>query len=62
MQLQIAQSLNYQQSPSLQIAAIDLIVKYNIREGKKTIEKLLKKTDLNATVKEQAKLALQVMS
>jgi hypothetical protein len=59
---QIVKTLEYQESPSVQLATIDLIVKYNIKAGAEPLRKLLKQTKLNSKVKEQAQIALQVIS
>lgn len=62
VRLRIAQSLNSQQSPTTQLATLDLLVKYEIREGKKYIKQFLKQSALNTTVREQAEIALEVLS
>ncbi len=59
---QIAQSLNQQKTPTVQLAAIDLIVKYRIKSGVTPLKKLLAQNQLNPTVREQAKIALRLIS
>lgn len=58
---QIANTLEYQESPAVQLATIDLIVKYEIKAGKESLQKFLKRSNLNPQVKAQAEIALKVV-
>ena len=58
----IAKSLDNQSSATVQLATIDLIVKYQIKEGVQSIKKLLVQPELNQTVRQQAEIALEIIS
>lgn len=59
---QLVQSLNFQQTATVQIAMIDFIVKHQIKEGIPALEKLLERSNLNPLVREQAQIALENLS
>ncbi|MDX2306183.1 MAG: HEAT repeat domain-containing protein [Microscillaceae bacterium] len=58
----IARSLDNQSSATVQLATIDLIVKYQIKEGASSLKKLLVQPGINQTVKQQAEIALELIS
>lgn len=58
---QIANTLEFQESPAVQLATIDWIVKYEIKAGKESLQKFLKRSNLNPQVKAQAEIALKVV-
>ena len=58
----IAKSLGNQSSATVQLATLDLIVKYQIKEGAQSIKKLLIQPELNQTVRQQAEIALEIIS
>ncbi|NJL15781.1 MAG: HEAT repeat domain-containing protein [Microscillaceae bacterium] len=59
---QLCESLLGQDSPTTQMATIDVLVKYQIREGVVVLRRFLTQRNLNATVREQAQLALEILS
>lgn len=62
IQENLAENLAKQKSPHVQLATLDLIVKYNIKAGDKGIKRLLKNKNLNNFVKEKAELARKIIS
>jgi hypothetical protein len=57
----VLQSLEKQASPHLQLATIDWIVKYDLKDGSQSLKDLLNQTALNPLVREQAEIALENM-
>jgi hypothetical protein len=55
----VMQSLDKQASPHLQLATIDWIVKYDLKDGSQPLKELLNQTSLNPLVREQAEIALE---
>ncbi len=62
VQNRIAGTLTQQESPTVQMATIDLILKYNIKKGNIVLKEFLKRNDLDDSVKEYAKEALRLIS
>jgi hypothetical protein len=55
----VMQSLDKQASPHLQLATIDWIVKYDLKDGSQPLKELLNQASLNPLVREQAEIALE---
>ncbi len=62
VQTMIVQSLPQQKSALVQLTTLDWIVKYRIRTGIPPIKELLKQNGLHPRVREQAQLALEIVS
>ncbi|GAB4397983.1 MAG: hypothetical protein OHK0053_15630 [Microscillaceae bacterium] len=59
---QLCESLLGQDSPTTQMATIDVLVKYQIREGVRVLRRFLAQDNLHVTVRKQAQLALEILS
>jgi hypothetical protein len=59
VQFQLIQSLHRQDSPLLQSAMIDVLVRYNVVASAESLRKMLEEENLNPTVREQAEIALE---
>ncbi|MCU0444600.1 MAG: HEAT repeat domain-containing protein [Microscillaceae bacterium] len=58
---QVLAGLNKQDSPYLQLATIDWIVKYDLKTATQSLKDLLNQSTLNPLVREQAEIALENM-
>jgi hypothetical protein len=58
---ELSQLLDNEQVPALQSATMDLLVKYQIKSGVTSIQKLFNRADTHPMIREQAGLALESM-